>query len=183
MRTGLGFDITTGKLNFGGVGPGTPPDLLSEVLRLRAGFDYEPVAYRGMAPALAALLGGQIDFTNPSILAVKQFIDTGRMKGIAVTGKKRLPQAPNVPTFAEGGIDVAPLSDGTWWGLFAPVATPIRAVHSVNEGLRRAVSDPKTRRKLEEGGYAAAWLPQSEFATQLRVERDAWNSMVPHFRT
>lgn len=170
------------KLNFGSAGSGAPPDLLSEILRMRTGLNYEAIAYRGMAPALADLLGGNIDFTNPSILAVKQHIDTGKMRGIAVTGMQRLALAPGVPTFAESGIDVAPMSNGTWWGLFAPTGTPENIVITLNQAINRALADPETRKKLEDGGYSAAPLTQQEFASQLKQEIATWRLLAPSFK-
>ncbi len=170
------------KLNFGSAGAGAPPDLLAEILRLRTGLNYEPIAYRGMAPALADLLGGSIDFTHPSMLAVKQHIETGKMRAIAVTGSQRMGIAPTVPTFAESGIDVSPMANGTWWGLFAPAGTPEAIIATLSQAINRAVSDPETRKKLEEGGYGAAYLAPPEFAAELRQEVNTWKALTPQFK-
>lgn len=149
---------------------------------MRAGLDYQSVGYRGVAPALADLLAGSIHFTNPSILAVKQHIDAGKMRGIAVTGTQRLPQAPQVPTFAESCVNVTPMANGTWWGLFAPAGTPPEVVNVVSQALRRALADPDTRKKMEVAAYGADWASPEEFAADLRREESVWKDFAPRFR-
>lgn len=171
------------RLNFGSAGGGSPPDLLAEVLRLRAGLTFETVPYKGMALALNDLLGGNIEFTNPSLLAVKQHIETGKLRAIAITGSQRLAIAPNIPTFAESGIDMSPMTEGTWWGLFAPTGTPESVVTTLSHALRRTLSDPETKKKMEESGYGAAYLSPSDFATELKREEAVWRSWAPQLRS
>ena len=171
-----------GKLNFGSAGAGSPPDLLAEVLRLRAGLSFEAVPYKGMALALNDLLGGNVQFTLPSLLAVRQHIETGRLRALAITGAQRLAVAPNIPTFAENGLDVTPMNEGTWWGLFAPSGTPEPLLAALSQAVRRALADPETRKKLEDSGYGASYLAPQEFVSELKREEGVWRTWAPQLR-
>ena len=171
------------RLNFGSAGGGSPPDLMAEILRLRAGLSYETVPYKGMALALNDLLGGNIEFTNPSLLAVRQHIESGKLRAIAITGSQRMAIAPNIPTFAESGIDMSPMSEGTWWGLFAPAGTPEPIVNALSQALRRTLADSDTKKKMEDSGYGAAYLSPADFASELKREEAVWRSWAPQLRS
>lgn len=171
------------RLNFGSAGGGSPPDLMAEILRLRAGLSYETVPYKGMALALNDLLGGNIEFTNPSLLAVRQHIESGKLRAIAITGSQRMAIAPNIPTFAESGIDMSPMAEGTWWGLFAPAGTPEPIVNTLSQALRRTLADSDTKKKMEESGYGAAYLSPGDFASELKREESVWRSWAPQLRS
>lgn len=168
-----------GKLNFGGVGAGSPPDLMAEVVKMRTNTEFVTVLYRGMGPALVDLMGGNVDFTFSGLLAVKQHFESGVLRPIAVTGTSRAAILPNVPTFAESGIDVSPMVSGTWWGLFAPMGTPEPIVRALNEAIGRALADPQLVRRLEDGGYTPARTTPQQFAADLAQESLIWRQMVP----
>lgn len=167
------------KLNFGGVGAGSPPDLLAEVVKMRTNTEFVTVLYRGMGPVLVDLMGSNVDFTVSGLLAVKQHFESGALRPIAVTGTSRASILPNVPTFAESGIDVSPMVSGTWWGLFAPMGTPESIVRTLNEAIRRALSDPQLVTRLADGGYTPAHTTPQQFASDLAQESVIWRQMVP----
>jgi tripartite-type tricarboxylate transporter receptor subunit TctC len=168
-----------GKLNFGGAGVGSPPDLMAEIVRMRAPAPFTTVPYKGMGAVMNDLLGGNVDFTFTSSSNVKQFIETGKLKALAVSGEKRSPHYPNIPTFKEAGVDVAPMAAGFWWGLFAPAGTPDAVVQHVSQALARALAAPELAKKLEEGGYTPAPNSPQAYAAELAQENNLWKQVVP----
>jgi len=168
-----------GKLNFGGAGVGSPPDLMAEIVRMRGPAPFTTVPYKGMGAVMTDLVGGTLDFTFTSSSNVKQFIDAGKLRAIAVSGLKRSAQYPDVPTFKEAGIDVAPMAAGFWWGLFAPAGTPDAIVQHVAGALAKALAVPELVKKLEEVGYTPAPNTPRQFHTQLVEENNLWKQVVP----
>jgi tripartite-type tricarboxylate transporter receptor subunit TctC len=167
------------KLNFGGAGVGAPPDLMAEIVRMRGPAPFTTVPYKGMGAVMNDLLGGTIDFTFTSSSNVRQFVDVGKLRAIAVSGESRSPHYPNVPTFKEAGIDVAPMAAGFWWGLFAPAGTPDAVVQHVASALARALAVPELVKKLEENGYTPAPNTPRQYLTQLTEENNLWKQVVP----
>ncbi|QHE83519.1 Bug family tripartite tricarboxylate transporter substrate binding protein [Hydrogenophaga sp. BPS33] len=167
------------KLNFGASGVGTPPDLLAEILRLRVPTPFVMVPYKGMSGAMADLVGGSVDFTFTSSVNIKQFIDSGKLRPVAVTGEKRSTRYPEVPTFKELGVDITPLDAGSWWGMFAPTGTPEPVVRSLSEALARALANPELVQKLAEGGYTPTPDTPQAYTAQLQRETEIWKQVVP----
>ncbi|MGE0799286.1 MAG: Bug family tripartite tricarboxylate transporter substrate binding protein [Lautropia sp.] len=167
------------QLNFGGSGVGTPPDLMAELVRMRAPAPFTMVSYRGISNAMTDLVGGTVDFTFTSSVNIKQFIDSGKLQPLAITGDKRSPRYPDTPTFKEVGVDVAPLDGGAWWGMFAPAGTPEPIVRHLNQALVRALAAPELVNRLAEGGYTPAPDTPQAYAAQLRRESDIWKQVVP----
>lgn len=167
------------KLNFGGAGVGSPPDLMAELVRLRAAAPFTTVPYKGISGAMTDLIAGNVDFTFTSSSNVKQFIEAGKLRPIAVSGNQRSPHYPNVPTFKESGVDVSPMADGFWWGMFAPVGTPEPIVQYVSQAIARALATPELVRKLEEGGYTPSPTTPQAYAAQLVQENSIWKQVVP----
>jgi len=168
-----------GKLNFGGAGVGSPPDLMAELVRMRAPAPFTTVPYKGMGQVMVDLLGGSLDFTFTSSANIKQFIADGKLRGIVISGNQRSPIYPNVPTFKEMGVDVAPMSAGFWWGLFAPMGTPDAIVQYVSQALARALVIPELVKKLEDGGYTPAPMTPQAYAAELAQENAIWKQVVP----
>ncbi|MDP3139976.1 MAG: tripartite tricarboxylate transporter substrate binding protein [Burkholderiaceae bacterium] len=167
------------KLNYGGAGVGSPPDLMAELVRMRAPAPFTTVPYKGMGGVMSDLLGGQLDFTFTSSSNIKQFVDSGKLRGIAVSGNQRSSKYPNVPTFKESGIDVTPMTGGFWWGMFAPLGTPEAIVQHVSQALARTLAIPELARKLEEGGYTPAPSTPQAYAAELAQENNIWKQVVP----
>jgi tripartite-type tricarboxylate transporter receptor subunit TctC len=167
------------KLNFGGAGVGSPPDLMAELVRMRGPAPFTTVPYKGMGAVMNDLLGGQLDFTFTSSSNVKQFVEAGKLRPLAVSGERRSPHYPNVPTFKEAGIDVAPMAVGFWWGLFAPAGTPDAVVQHVSQALARALAVPELQKKLEENGYTPAPTSPQAYTAELVQENAIWKQVVP----
>ncbi len=167
------------KLNFGGAGVGSPPDLMAELVRMRGPAPFTTVPYKGMGAVMTDLLGGTLDFTFTSSSNVRQFVDSGKLRALAVSGSKRSANYPNTPTFNEVGINVAPMATGFWWGLFAPAGTPEPIARHVARALASALSVPELVKKLEEGGYTPAPNTPEQYLAELIEENDLWKQVVP----
>ena len=113
---------TPGAINIGSSGLGTIPHLAIELLQQRTGIKLTHVPYRGGGPALQDMMAGQIDATFAPLSTVASYVQSGRLRALAVAAPKREPVLPDVPTFAEAGV--ADFDVSTWYGLFAPKATP-----------------------------------------------------------
>jgi tripartite-type tricarboxylate transporter receptor subunit TctC len=112
-----------GKLNYGSGGVGAAPHLAGELLKLAAGIDLTHIPYKGTAPALTAVLSGEVDMAFVGISSAAPYIAVGQLRAIALTEAKRQPSLPDVPTFAESHLD---LDGNSYWGIYAPSAFPIR---------------------------------------------------------
>ena len=114
--------VKPGHLNFASGGPGSSTHLGGELLKSVARIDLVHIPYKGTGPAVADVLGGQVVMMFAGISSVKQHVSVGRLRAIAVTGGKRSPAMPEVPTFIESGLKG--VDSGTYWGCLAPAATP-----------------------------------------------------------
>ena len=139
-----------GAMNYGSSGLGAPLHLLTEQLKLSAGLDIAHIPYRGDAPMFTALLSGdvQIGFM-PAGTGVPQ-VKQGQVKGLAVTGQKRSPALPEVPTFLEAGVKG--LEADSWYGLFAPAGTPREIVQRLYRDMAEVVKQPDVMERLRAGG-------------------------------
>ena len=138
-----------GTMNFGSGGVGTTPHMAGELLAFNAGVKMVHVAYRGEAPALNDLLGGQIPFMFSNLSVVKGNIEGGKLRALAVTSTKRVPSLPNVPTLAETfpGFDAA-----TWFVLVAPSGTPREAIARINAEAKKIVATQDFQQRFDQLG-------------------------------
>ena len=118
--------------------------LATEVFKQKSGLDVKVAVYRGGGPALTDVIAGHVPamFGTP---VVKQNIDKGDVRALAVTGAKRLDLLPDVPTFAEAGLPMPEVDAGAWFGLLAPAGTPKDVVALLNREFNAAVKDPEVR--------------------------------------
>lgn len=137
-----------GKYNYGHAGTGNPTHLGPELLKAKVGLDIVSVAYKGSGPAVQDLVGGSISMMFTGISAVKSYVETGRLKAIAVTSKTRSSIMPDVPTMSEAGISIPELEQGTWWGIFAPAGTPKEVIDRLNDAVARAAQSPAIQQRL-----------------------------------
>jgi tripartite-type tricarboxylate transporter receptor subunit TctC len=135
-----------GTMNFGSGGVGTTPHMAGELLAFNAGIKMVHVAYRGEAPGINDLLGGQIPFMFSNLSVVKGNIEGGKLRALAVTSSKRVPSLPDVPAMAETfpGFDAA-----TWFALVAPADTPREAVMRINAEIKKIVATPDFQKRFE----------------------------------
>lgn len=133
-----------GKLTFGSAGTATITHLTGEIVNQKTGIQTLHVPYKGSAPALTDLIGGQIDLIYDSVALPA--IKAGQVKALAATGKYRHPELPDVPTTAELGY---PLNSSSWFGLFAPRGTPAPIVERVSAEVQKILAEPAAKQRLE----------------------------------
>src|SRR5215471_15631169 len=143
-----------GKLNFASGGVGTTPHMAGELFRLTAGINVVHVAYRGEAPAINDLLGGQIPMMFANLSAVVGQVRAGALRALAVASPTRSPTAPDIPTLVEQGL--AGCEVETWFGVVAPAGTPRPVVGKLNAELRRVLALDDTQKRLAGLGMVAA---------------------------
>ncbi len=166
-----------GKLSFGTSGVGASPHLSMELFKTMAGINIVHVPYKGAAPALADVMGGQIPLSignlpGGPLAAVK----SGRLRGVGVTTAKRSPRAPEVPTFAEGGVpgyDVA-----GWYGICGPAGLPKAVLTKFNEGLVKVLGSADLQQKLGDQGIDIASSSPDQFLAYVKTEMVKWAKVV-----
>jgi len=165
-----------GQMNYASVGPGSPQHLGGEMLKAMTGIDMVHIPYKGTAPAVTDLLAGQVSLMFNSMPSVLPHVRTGRLKGIAVSTAKRSPAAPDIPTVAESGVPG--FQYATWYGLFAPAATPKDIIAKVSAETVRIMQDKTVAQRLiREGAEPAAGTPE-QLAQYMRVEYDQWKKTI-----
>ena len=156
-----------GKLTYGSSGVGTPW-LSMEMLKSMAGVDILHVPYKGGGPAIADVLGGQIDMYATNVSALDSYHRSGQVHGIAVTSKKRATSLPDVPTMEEAGVPGYELE--TWFGFLAPAATPKEIVDKVNAAFVRVVTLPDVQKSMTDLGLTPVTMTPAEFG--VRIQND-----------
>jgi tripartite-type tricarboxylate transporter receptor subunit TctC len=165
-----------GRLNFGSAGVGTPPHMATELFKRLARVDIVHVPYKGATPALTDLLGGRLAFSIDSPTLFMPQAKAGKLRLLAVTGRKRLPILPDTPTLAESGLPG--YQYGAWIGVLAPAGTPGPVVQRLNAELVKAVRSPEGRAWVEsQGGIAVGDSPE-EFAAYIREEHARWGELI-----
>jgi tripartite-type tricarboxylate transporter receptor subunit TctC len=139
-----------GTLSFASAGNGSTSHLCGEALKHETGMDMVHIPYKGPAPAAVDLLGGRVSMMCDNLSNVLQYVKTGQLKAIALTGTKRSPLLPNVPTTAEQGFPG--VQAGIWYGFVAPAATPKETVDRLNAAFAQALRDPAIDARLESLG-------------------------------
>ena len=149
-----------GMLQFASVGNGSPSHLAGELYKLRAGIDMVHVPYRGGAPAVTDVLGGQLPLLWVSIPAAAQFVKAGHLKALAVSTVKRSAAFPDVPTMQEAGV--ADFEVDSWYAIFVPAKTPKPIIDKLNQVLQTVVSEPDIREKLlQQGSEGVGSTPEA----------------------
>jgi len=165
-----------GKYAFASTGSGSSPHLAGELLKLRAGIDLIHVPYKGAAPALSDLLGGQVQMAFQTALSAVPHLQSGQLRAIAVAAGKRLTQLPNTPTMAEAGLPDLEVS--SWNGLFAPAKTPPEIIARLHKETVKALAAPDVREKLNAQGAEAVGSTPEEFRAYISAEIDKWGKVV-----
>ena len=165
-----------GVLNYGSAGTGGVNHLVLEMLRLKAGIDIVHIPYRGIGPAVVDLLGGAVQTLTATVPAVVPHLKQGKVRALAVTGARRVPQLPDVPTMREAGLDG--LEVYNYWGFVAPAGTPRAVLDRLHAGVERALADPKLRGRLGEEGVEIVLAGPTAFARFLADDLAAWRRVV-----
>jgi tripartite-type tricarboxylate transporter receptor subunit TctC len=165
------------KLSYSSPGVGNTLHLAAELFATRAGIKLLHVPYKGVAPALNAVMAGEVQMTLiPPTIALAQ-VKAGRVKAIAFTGSSRFAGLPQLPTVSEAGVANVELT-GAWQGFFAPAKTAPPAMTRLQQELARALQAPKVRELIVAGGYEPDGRSGAAFASFLRTEYERYAEMV-----
>jgi tripartite-type tricarboxylate transporter receptor subunit TctC len=165
-----------GTLNYASGGNGSSPHLAGELLKQAAGIDVVHVPYKGTGPAMTDLLGGQVQLSFTGISSSRQYIDKGQLRALALTGTKRNPAVPEVPTFAELGF--GDLDANTYWGVYAPAATPKANLAILNAAFVRALRSPALADRVADLGYEPIANTPEEHTEQMRAMIQHWAEVI-----
>jgi tripartite-type tricarboxylate transporter receptor subunit TctC len=165
-----------GRLNYSSSGPGTTVHLYGELFKLRTGVDIVHVPYKGTAPALAALLAGDVDLTFAPVVAVVPHVKAGQLRALATTGARRAALLPDVPTMTEAGTRGVEAT--VWYGLLAPAGTPAAVVDTLARAVADATRSPEFRRRLLDLGLEPEASAPEAFTQLLRDEVVKWSDVV-----
>ncbi|MEP9375347.1 tripartite tricarboxylate transporter substrate binding protein [Aquabacter sp. CN5-332] len=165
-----------GKLSFGSSGMGSMPHLAGELLKQYGQIDIVHVPYRGAAPAVTDLLGGQVNLMFMDIAVLLPHVQAGRMRALAIGSAARSPSLPDLPTTAELGLPLV-VADN-WYGVIAPKATPQPIVDKLHAALVEALRMPDVKEKLALQGAVPGGNSPEEFAAYISSEVDKWAKVV-----
>jgi len=165
-----------GKISFASAGTGSPQHLAMALLERQAGLRMVHVPYRGAAPALADLAGGQLPAMMCDLAAASRFIRSGKVRALAVADATRLPQLPEVPTFAELGMPQ--VEAAALLGLVAPAGTPPEVVARLQQSVASAIHNPAVQRKLAEFGVEPVGSTPAQFEALIGRESARWHVLI-----
>ena len=165
-----------GKLNFGSGSTGSAGHLAGELFNSLAGVQMTHIPYKGAAPAMQDLIGGQIHLMFDNLASSLTQVRAGRVKALAVTTAKRSSLAPELPTVAESGL--AGFDISTWFGIFAPAGTPREAITRLHTEFTRALAAPDVREKMLNMGAEPVGNSPAEFAAFIRVEAEKYARVI-----
>jgi len=165
-----------GKLSYGSSGPGTLTHLAMEQLKVATDIDMIHVAYRGIGPAITDILGGQTQALFPGLAAALPHIKAGKVRPLAVTGTKRHPLLPDVPTFEELGFKGF---DGVqWYGIVGPANLPSPIVTTLNAEINRTLADPSFSERLSAEALQPMPMTPADFGQYMRDDIAKWTKVA-----
>ncbi len=166
-----------GKLNIAIGGIGSSVHMAAELFKMRTGTFIVAIPYKGTGPALADVIGGQVELMFVSAVIGLPQIRAGKLKAYGVTSAQRLPQLPDVPALAE----VVPgFESNAWFGLFGPARLPPAITQSLNEAAVRAINSPELRKRLEAEAAQPVGNSPAEFARFVRADVKRWAPVVKY---
>jgi tripartite-type tricarboxylate transporter receptor subunit TctC len=165
-----------GKLNYGSVGIGGASHLMAEMINTMAGVKTVHVPYKGVSPALAAILGGEIDFFLSGIPALLPHVKAGKLRALAVTTDRRSPLTPDIPTMIESGLPGYNVS--TWYVLSAPAATPKDITARISQVIVKSLGSAEMKESLAAMGAEAMGTTPEQTAEFLRREIAQWAKVI-----
>jgi len=165
-----------GALSYGHGGQGSTMHLAGELLNMMAGIKVQAVPYKGSGPVSADVLGGQVQLGVVDVPSAIANVKAGKLRALAVTTKRRISAAPDVPTFEEAGL--AGYEAIGWFGAVAPAGTPSQIVNRLNQEIRNALSAPEVRERALSAGAEPFPTTPEEFAAIIREETKKWGEVV-----
>jgi tripartite-type tricarboxylate transporter receptor subunit TctC len=165
-----------GKVNFSSGGVGVLPHLIGEMFKARAGIDVVHVPYRGGGPSIADVMGGQVDLTFEGTSVLLPLIQAGKLRALAVTSAKRIPQLPDVPTMIESGYPG--FSSTSWTGLLAPAKAPPEIIARLNAQVNAALTSPEITRALAAISSEPLGGPPQALTEVIKADVAKWAPIV-----
>lgn len=165
-----------GKIIFGSAGSGSAQHLALEIFKARAGIDVLHVPYKGSAPAITDLIGGQVQFMFDNMPSAWPHAQSGKLRALAVTTAERSKSAPDLPTMKEAGF--ANFDVSSWFGLIAPAGTPPEVVNKLNAAMVKALDKPEVQTSFEKLGAVGVKTTPAEFGQFIKSEVEGWAPVV-----
>ncbi len=165
-----------GKFTYASAGPGSPHHIAMEMFQQQVGVKFLHVPYKGAAPAVQDLLGGQVDLMMLDTAGGLPIMKAGKVVMLAAAMPKRLPQIPQVPTMSEAGV--SDFVAFAWQGLVAPAGVPAPAVERLDAALRKALASPQVRGRLEELGVEPMPMAGKQFKDYALTEEQRWGRVI-----
>ena len=177
FRELLGYaKANPGKLNFASPGEGSGAHLAGELLNLEAGIKAVHVPYKGIAPAVNDLLGGQVQMMFAGISTVIQHVRSGKLVALAIASPRRNPQLPDVPTVAESGLPGFEVT--SWYGIVVRSGTPGAIVQKIQRDMAEALQSPEVKEKLSGLGLEPVGNSPAEFDALIKSDTKKWGGIV-----
>jgi tripartite-type tricarboxylate transporter receptor subunit TctC len=176
IRTIAAAKANPGKMTFGTFGAGTSAHLAGELFKDMAKVDLTAVPYKGAAPGITDLIGGQIDVMFTTVASAASLVESGQLRAIAVTSAERSPAFPQVPTVAEAGVPG--YAAESWYGLFAPSGTPPEVIDRLNRSAAAAVQSEAFKRLSVNEGLVIVGLPPEALDRYFRAEEERWRRVI-----
>ena len=165
-----------GALTFASSGAGSSTHLSAELFKTMAGVDILHVPYKGSSQALTDVISGQVTMLFDNAPSSIPFVEQGKLRAVAVTSRKRLPNLPDVPTLDEAGV--AGYESLSWSGLVAPAATPRAVIAKLNAAIERILANEDVRKRFASLGVEAVGGPPEAFSRHIRAETEKWGRIV-----
>jgi tripartite-type tricarboxylate transporter receptor subunit TctC len=165
-----------GKISFGTSGPGSMSHLAAELMMRQAGIKMVAIPYKGGGQAVTDVLAGQLPMIISDALPVSQHIASGKLRALAITSEKRSPLFPEIPTFAEAGLDGMVALN--WWGVFLPAGTPQAIVDNYNATLAKAMVNPDLKDRFNKLGVEPHATSPAEFRAFLANEKAKYSKLI-----
>lgn len=165
-----------GKINYASSGSGTSIHMSGEMFKFITKVDMTHIPYKGSAPAVTDLLGGQVMLMFDNIPSALPHIKSGKLRALATTGAKRDPALPELPTIAEAGV--AGYESGVWFGLAVPAGTPKDVIAKLNDAANKGTKSPEFVKRMTELGYNIMGGTPEQMSDLLKVEIGRWGPIV-----
>jgi tripartite-type tricarboxylate transporter receptor subunit TctC len=165
-----------GQVQYGTAGNGSGAHLFTELFASMTGIRMQAIPYKGAAPAISDLVGGQLAFVFDNVIGMVPLHKAGKLRCLAASSASRSPIAPNIPTMQEAGVP-GYVADA-WFGLFAPAGTPEAAIERINSEVNRAMQVPAIRSRFETLGCEPVGGSTADFRAYFKSEIDKWGKVI-----
>ena len=165
-----------GQIAYASIGKGSPQFIIGELLNDQAGIDLKHISYKERSAINADVLAGRIPIMISSVAGVKQFVEAGTMKALAMTSSNRSPVLPNVPTFKEAGLPG--VNFVSWVGLFAPANVPKDVIEKINAGVRKVATLPEVKEQIAKAGGDVSVNSPADFDAMIRKDMQNFSELA-----